>query len=510
MAQATVYSSSGQQQNPQQQPPPPKPPWRQPHKDGQSQAAQHYDLFEMIRHPNLARENRPPDPPPPKKYATKQQQIEGELEKKFKRSAKTGILITLIKAFVFAGFFPFYLLFIAIPRLIYTFIAGLLAKLRDYMRQKVEAVKQFFLRRYHNVVDPFKKLWKRMSDLEKNKMALDFDDDDLGFFAFIAMGVYYAYSGIVRPTIRGVKAFYRSLIASYRWTVERPQKAREAFERKWTPVRHFIESVKAYPAKLFRRLKGKLLAATLYPLIAKYQDYKVRTVAAYARFQKAVLGAYKNVKDAILHPVQTIHRLREGLRNAYQRKREQIKAAWIRFIAHPVRFFKKMQVRLAEFALAIRSKLPNVQLKLPYAKRLQAWKKNLSGTIERLAARFSFKLPWYLQFSKPKVNLNPRHLDNLMKAAVRKLLTSLAERLRPKIAHLQGKILSGYEMLARPVRLLNAKIEASYDRLQLKIQRFFRPVRRFAHRRILRIRLFVGWIRVIARHSLKSFQDGRL
>lgn len=509
MAQATVYSSSGQQQNA-PPPPPPKPPWKQPYRDGHSRAAQHYDLFEMIRHPNLAKENRPPDPLPQKKYATKQQQIEGELEKKFKRSAPTGVLVALIKAFIFAVCFPFYVLFIALPRWIYTTIAYYLALMKAYIKRKIEAVQQFFIRRYHNVVDPFKKLWKKMSDLEKNKLAIDFEDDELGFFAFLAMGVYYAYSGIVRPAIRSIKAVYKGIVASYVWLVTRPQKMREAIARKWAPVAHFIAAVKAYPGKLLKRLKERLLVAIWHPLLDQYNAYITRIHAARLRLRKAILETVKSVKEAILHPVQTYRRLRDGFKKGCQRKVEQIKAAWQLLISRPIQFLKRVRKRCTAFFAELRSKLPKIRIKLPFVGRLKKWKQTFKELMVRLVSRFAIRLPRFARFSMPSINLSPRHLDKLMKAAVYKLFIQFSAWIAPKAHKLQQKYLVAYAVVARPFRVFNAWVEVRLEWLQKKYQRCMRPIRRFAHRRILRIRVFIGWIRVVARHSLKTFQDRAL
>lgn len=505
MAQATVYSSGGQQQQ-QGGPPPVKKPRTYPYRDGQSQAAQHYDLFEMIRHPHLAKEYRPPDPPPAPKYNSKQEQIEAGLARKFASSSQAGVLFSFIKGLMFLMFVPFYLLFIALPHWIYTTVANYIFKIKQAVQRKIAAVKQFFIRCYHNVVDPFKKLWKRMRDQENNQGSLDLGDEDLGFFAFIALGVYYAYSGLVRPVLRGIRGAYRGGVFGYKWLKSRPKKIQEAYHKKTAPFRRFKNQLAAYPRTLLKKFSIRFTEAVVRPVQSKFAGYREKMRASCKRLFKGTVGLVKAIKDTLLTPVASFNRVMQGIIASFQRKVEQFKEGVRRFIQHPAGYFRTIQIKLAASFTALKGKIPRFRLHISCANKVKAWSKNIKLQLGKLLFFTLPPRPKFLSFNMPKVNLSPRHLDNLMKAAVYKALVIAVQWLSIKLAPVKHRISSISEAMMRPYRIFRQKVQTRLAQLKQKLNRFFRPIRRFAHRRLLRIRLFIGWIRVLSRYSLRTLR----
>lgn len=507
MAGATVYSSGGQQQQ-QQPPPPPKPPRRNPYRDGQSRAAQYYDLYEMIRHPNLARDSRPPDPPPPKKFANKQQMIEHEMDKRFQRSNKTGMLISVVRGLVFVTVWPFMMLFIALPQWIYQQIATAFTQVKLAIQRKIAAVRQFFIRRYRGIVDPFKTLWKKMSDRDKNKQEMDWDLEELGFFAFIAMGLYYGYVGIVRPTIRGIKAGYSAVIAGKRWVGEQPQKMKEAITDR---IHRYIQKIAAYPKKLLKKLKSSLLNATVYPLQNKLQQISSRIEAAWNRLTKGLEGIADGIKQTVLRPVETFKKMKNHLVQGIQNKIRQVKQALRNLINRPVFFVKNVVNKCKAYFEAAKDRASKISFKFPFVGRFISLKKRLKGIWESLKRKLQFKgkLSVKLPNFMPAWDFKLSALKSALFSSLAKLKNTLKNWAVQKIGNLRQKISHLKQMALVPIHAFKERVKTYVQTIKLKIQRFMRPIRRFFHRRALRIRLFIGWIRVVARHSLKTLLEQR-
>lgn len=225
------------------------------------------------------------------------------------------------------------------------------------------------------------------------------------------------------------------------------------------------------------------------------------------RLCKGVEGIANGVKETVLHPVQTLQRLKNRLIQAIHDRINNTKAYFKNLALRPLRFIQATQNQLFAFYTRLKGIVPRFKIKLPFADRLQRWGATLSAQIQAYVANLRLKTVSRIPFSLPKWDLSPRHLDRMAKAALYKLYVRLAAWLEQKSAPFFLKATALKEALIRPYRAFEVAVEKRVLFIQNKLRRFMRPIRRFAHRRILRIRLFIGWVRVVARHSLKTLID---
>lgn len=501
MAGATVFTSGGQQQQP--QPQIPKPPRRCPYRDGQSQAAQYYDLFEMIRHPHLSRGHRPPDPPPQKKFGSKQQMIEHELEKKYQRTSKKGLLIALIRGCVFVTVWPFMFLFFALPNWIYKQIHKGLTAVREAIARKIEAIRLFFIRKYRGIVDPVKDLWKRMGEREKNKQ-VKWEIEAVGFFTFIALGLYYAYSGFIRPTIRGIKISYRGVIEAYRWAARQPQKVKESLKG----VQMAFQKVMSYPKKLLMALKLKLTNFILHPLQMKLKSIYNKITEPFIRLGKGLEEIAGGIKKTLLRPIETGVSVKNWVIQSIQNRINQVKQTIRNALRRPVILLQAMQKSWQSFTTAIHNHIPTFTLKIPFSNRFRAIQNGLKIHWERMREKLQWKQKIAAQVNRFKevLNFKPFIVKISVLPYLQKLLKLVQGIAFTQIERLQKKLRSLKRMVLQPFFSLVEKAKQNFSKFKVKLFTFLRPIRRFFHRRILRLRVMIGWIRIIARQSLHDLR----
>ena len=195
---AIVFQQPGQGQAGGGMPPPPKPPRQNPYHDGVASSAQYYDLFEMIRRPNLAKENRPPDPPARSpKPLSKQKQIEKEIEQKFKakRNRPThqgkSLSASVIRIIFLALVLPPYIILYRLPKFLLVDWILFIARFVDNTLAAIgKAIQNAYKRLKMRIRNSILSFWELIKVTFRKKMANQVDDDEpLSFIAFIAAGL---------------------------------------------------------------------------------------------------------------------------------------------------------------------------------------------------------------------------------------------------------------------------------------------------------------------------------
>ncbi len=267
----------------------PKRPRNLPYRDGASKCAQQYDLYEMIRNPHAPKNRRPPASSSnlnSQAHLSKQKKIEKEIQAEFDKNLwhRFKFIGGLARIIFLVLVLPFYILFFALPKKIVTvFIPYLMGLAKDYVvrciKKLVGRIASLFARLYN----PFKLLWnvlKPSSGKKKKEVQQAFEEQGMGFFAFIAMGLWYLLS----PVVNGCYRIYTTARAIIRFIREFPQKCRDLLLKCHT----FIQNILAHLKPKAIREKIRQLGIHYCKLVKNKLDALI-----VARVRKAIHRVHK-------------------------------------------------------------------------------------------------------------------------------------------------------------------------------------------------------------------------
>ncbi len=322
---AATYSNPQQQQQG-----PRRPPRKIPYKDGISTSPQQYDLYEMIRRPNLHPSRRAPDAPPyenkREKAKLQRKKLEGEVEEKFEhRSVSKRAIITflgtLIKVFFLAFILPPYLILYKAPKWIFTdLIPRLCNRIKMALMARYKTIKHRIDRVILKLIAPYikmKKMWKRLKLKEQN---IDVETEmtsqskqELSFLAFILQGVWICYKWGVNPLFRLVKWMYKSLKKANETTREMPYTLdkflRKQIQKRQKQACYLVEKGVELEKKSVGYLRDKYNDKIANPIsnwcAPKAEAIKRKVIAAVQKPCKKAVDTAEAIKNWVLHPVET-------------------------------------------------------------------------------------------------------------------------------------------------------------------------------------------------------------
>src|ERR1700733_5336645 len=216
MAGTPYVYQTGAQQGPGGPPPPPPPKRREyPYHDGLSRSAQQYDLFEMIRQPNLHPSLRPPTAPSSDNYQdpnAKKKKLLAYLQGVFEKNnyqlpkKQLNFLVTFVRIFFLFLILPIYFTFYRIPKWLFIeTIPWICNEVDRYLERFVNRCQENFCRFLNLLKIPFKKMAAAWKELKERKSAAqnkkDEEEEYLGFFSFILEGIWALYYYLFKPIV---------------------------------------------------------------------------------------------------------------------------------------------------------------------------------------------------------------------------------------------------------------------------------------------------------------------
>lgn len=519
MAQAPkVYQANQPQQHA------PRRPRKYPYRDAIYQSAQHYDLYEMIRHPHLAKGYRPPDPPPRPLYhwqkpPTKQELLEKEIEERFLKNEqrflaeKFGFLLTLLK-FTFKLFvLPPYMLLYQFPKWIFTVAIPFAdKKITDGCKSIILRIKKGGSNAVHKVVDPFKRLWKQMKDREKNPSQVEIVDEEMGFFTFIAQGFIFLYTALIRPIFRTLRAIFRALIKTYHILRKVPGQIRAYTEHKRAKMKERARKIKAYFKKQFilllKKLKQRIVDSIKRSICNKIEKVKLQIKKTINQFVNSIEMVTYSIKEAILHPFQSIrsiwrtftHKINQSIQN----KVFKIKNALLQKYQMGILGIKFTQkVLSAVFIRPLKFAHRCYQLvfgKIQFKQVLNRFK-NYCFILKPQLRIVSFD-PYKL-FLK-RIYANGENFLKIASVAIFAKSRKLVKTFYKKFLKMVFPVVEIIHLLSQPFAWAAGWIILQFKGAFKILSIAFQPIRRFVKHLIMRCRIVLAWVKVLYRYSMRQ------
>ena len=534
MAGAAVYSQKPSQQNQgQTPPPPPKRPRKNPYRDGLSKASQHYDLFEMIRHPHLAKDARPPNPPPGPLYPwekppTKQQLINKKIEAKFKKNQnrlprKSLRFVTGFIKFLFLVFvFPPYMILYGFPRWVFTrFLPAIGNKISNSVRAVIQGIKNFFARIYHKVTDPFSKLWKQIRAKEKN-LPQETDDEDLSFFSFIAHGVIFIYLSLVRPTGRAFKWSYQTgkkiLFSIYNF----PSMLKGFLQNKLTKIADQLKRMGGIPKRLLQTLRQSWQRRIATPLKEwlkqKISFCKRKAQSALSLLKSRLYSIYETIKNKALFPFRWAKRGFQKVTAACTRSSKKAFLVLKQWTTAKLERLKQIKEALKRglkniFTLPSFSFFRSIQRRLVQVKNaLLNYKNRLSAAI-----KFIFSKETYTElkkkFAKSLLLRLLKSIESLRRGcgALKRHITApfikLLDRINQRVKKILSPIKELFKLACKPFIVLYQKLAATIKQKWQSVKRFFLPVGKAIRYLVLQVRIMTAWFKVLMSYGMQTVRS---
>lgn len=515
MAEYQLYQQPGQGQ--QGGPPPPKPPRQNPYHDGIQSSAQYYDLFEMIRRPNLSKDNRPPDPPArPAKTLTKQKRIEQEVEQKFrsrqsrKKNPNGSLLASFIRLLFLLFILPPYIILYRLPKLLLIDSVLYVARKVDNALAAVgKAIQDAYERFKARIRNAFISFWNLIKATFHKKMASQENDDEpLSFLAFLAVGLVALYRITIYPTIKISKKIWnlsKRTIAAIR---EIPLLIHRSIQDTIKRVRSLQERVIHTIKNRLFLFKEALLNRTTRP-VSRWIDAKVEAlIALYRRLQEKVKIMVKALLFTLRHPIQAsklalnaMKNQRNRLSNAitiwFKGKKEAVYRMWIRVKTWlEVKIKSPLQIEWNRFkAILNRWMAPFKSYYHKIAEAIHSYAKRVN---EKLAAFISKRLEAPKRWLKSIETLLSTYYKRIMAHSIAfcvKLKESLYRRLEPIFnftrAFLEPFLWAGREMWKEMLPLFTP-FKRFYKYTKIRIEAF-----------AYRVRYLIAWISVLTRYGME-------
>ncbi|MCE5318235.1 MAG: hypothetical protein LLG04_12855, partial [Parachlamydia sp.] len=487
---------------------------------GISSSTQHYDLFEMIRRPNLNKDNRPPDPPP-RELLSKQKKLEKEIEKKFRESRKkdegsgSNVLAGLIRILFLALILPPYILLYRIPKFLFVdWVVKLANAIDNYFARIGKAIQQAYERQKMKIRNAFVGFWELIKATFRKKMsAAPHDvDEPMSFLAFVAEGIVGLYRITLYPLIRASVTSWQFAKRSAQAIREFPLRLHLAIQDTLKRIQQMRDRILTKAQKYLHKTKEAIANRTIRP-VSRWIDRQVEALIA---LHHRVIAKLKKMVQAILfairHPIQTSLMIVEGIRTHSNRayksfeqaikqwqesKKQAILAQWQRVrtwyeqnIASPVRTrwnaiksqiqawvdrvtapFVKIWVALRKYAEAVRSKITHTVNH--YLEKPQAWmnkqKKALKAIYEPFKKTF---MAWY---------------------------TRIQDRLSQRMEKIK-KVLSA---LSEPFVWASKELWSVLKPLVDPFIRFYQRTQVYADALSYRLRLLAAWMVVLTRYGME-------
>lgn len=538
MAQA-YYPAQGQQQYGQPppgqgMPPPPKPPRKNPYRDGISRSEQYYDLYYMIRSPNVPKADRPPDPPPQeKRKLSKQKRLELEIQKKFETKNKMpgqrlSGLTNLIRILFLVLVLPPYMVVYGIPKWFFAvFIPSVFKRIEQALKRVGQSIKQACLRCVHRIVSPFKRLWQLIKDLKNKKeekvVTLEIDDEHLDFLSFIAKGIIIFYNATIRPMVTFSVWSYRTTIKTSKALYAFPARVNAYIEGVSAKIKQRVNMVKRAISKTKKRWQDHMRRLYIQP-VQEWVRRKKEAVSSAVRSMvngvvKKVKGAYAGLKQAVLNPVQTGRNLYQKVRFkilAFSQKMAlRVKGQWQavmkrlrlsrdkcvavvdRFIKQPLeRFRARLQTLWQKYIESVKRSL----------KYIQGWIKQPHLSMPGMPQAFSKVFAG--RFDKWR---RARNKAQAIVEACKKQMMALAQRAKSAANR-------RYQAVAGKAQLVLQAIGGAVAWAALQLKEFLLPYLRsvlvpchwMKHqltRLAMRMRLGMAWVTVLCRYGMRFVTD---
>ena len=518
MAEYQLYQQPGQgQQGGAPLPPPPRPPRQNPYRDGIATSAQHYDLFEMIRHPNATRPNRPPDPPPRPSPHSKQKRLEQEIEKKFKaqQSKQTSQFLALFVRFLFLTLvLPPYLILYRLPKFLLVdwvlFVARFIDNTLAAIGKAIQASYERLKSRLKNAILSFWELIK--STFRKKMSAQASDDEPLSFLAFLAEGIVALYRVTIYPLIRISKKLWRFSKRAVQAVREFPGqvhlKIQESLKRMRSLRDRLVQKIKS---RLFQ-FKEALANRTTRPL-SRWVDAKVAgLIALYRRGVDKVKKIGQALLFALRHPIQTSKLALEALRTFSKRSRQRLIASINSWIQAKKEALLKIRQRGATWV--------ETYLKAPLQAKWTQLKARLrQGTAPLVAFYTATFAAITRHFNELKLKISAlilarlerlkRQLKNLKNAFVsycEKIKTHWIEfylKLHAALVFRLGRIYSFIRALLEPFIWAGSELWNFLLPFSKPIARLYNGVSRRIEAFVYRLRLIAAWMNVLFRYGME-------
>lgn len=512
MAEYQKYQTGGGQQAP----PAPRPPRQNPYYDGISSSAQHYDLFEMIRRPNLNRDNRPPDPPP-RQLLTKQKRLEQEIEKKFKERRQqpegsgSNVLAGLIRILFLALILPPYILLYRLPKFLFVdWVVKLTNAIDNYFVRIGKAIKQAYERRKTKIKNSIIAFWELIKATFRKKMSASpsHDDEPLSFLAFIAEGIVGLYRITLYPLFRlsvkswelskrgakAVREFPMNLHYAIQDTLKRIKQLHNRLENK---VKAYLFETKEAIANMTIRPVSRWIDRQADALIALYN----RAMAKLKKMGQAILFAFR-------HPIQTYRMIVAAIRNksnqAYKSLEQAIKE-WQEAKKKAVlaQWQKVSSWYEQKVASPIRTRWN------AFKARILTWTARIKAPFIRLSAALKQRLEALRFYIKQKVN----HYLEKPKAWVRKQKDTLRaiyepfkrayEKIGVRVSHRLEKINKFLAALSEPFVWAGTELWNVLKPLTEPFVRFYHSVQSYTEALAFRLRLLAAWTVVLSRYGME-------
>lgn len=479
LGQAKQFSSGGGGQGAPQTPPPPR---VNPYKDGISQSAQHYDLFEMIRNPHPSSLNRPPDPPPPgvlyEASLSKQFKIRRELEKKFYSSAKVLAGPAKVVRFIFMILFlPFYLILYRLPQLIFSvIIATLINKVKEYINRLSRRISRFVDRCKSIIKAPFVRIWQAIvREVELGEQPVE-TKDHLDFFSFIAHGFVLLYQLIYNPIKSAASTGARLAVEAYHYLRKVPGRCRSWHQEQVERLNALKEFLIATSTKLFNDLTNQLYDTT----IGRYK----RGIAWVAQTREKFLS---------------------------------------KMMENMPRFEFKLIYQALDYLKSLRKeiKLPKIKINIPYdrlnfepvAYRYHEIKKSAYqwwDWIKNIKFNFPFKFPPIPDIQIPQFNLTNRikkFLAPVKQTTLEAVRFSLFTLINPFVT-LAGRLKPAYNKISFSLTIKQPKVTLP------NLDRYFQPLKKVKDALVIKVenasmhvRFFIAWAHILVRYGIAQVKE---
>jgi hypothetical protein len=509
----------------------PKPPRKNPFRDGYSSCAQKYDVYEMIRHPHAHKNNRPPianlnsD-----KRPSKQKKIEKEVQAKFEQDLpglpwnRFKILGKISKMLFLAIALPFYLLLYGFPKIIFCqWIPFLVKQMQSRLIVFVNRIRTQIKNLFNKLLNPFRLLWKLLKPSSKNnteEMKLAFDEQGMGFFAFIAMSLWYS----LRPIVKGCYGAYILSKKSVRYIRELPGRCHRC-------IQNFLSKIMAFPKVIRKKIKEtvayyihqakqKIQMLVFFPVKNRIQNLKLRIYAAFRRsldlvknkivFFKKATASFFSFYSKILSFLKQIHSIFSNGFNKIKKKmkslgmwmrnrknfslrhlQSNLKPAFNYTISTPFTYVKQVQRQIGFL------------LKKSYA--------DVQATSQKFAAFYLDKtkgisLP--RQFLSNRLNPVRIQLDNIKKR-VAKIYTQIVNLKKVAMDYILSclkLIIANLLIIFKPAKRVNSFILFHMASYKSKIASFIKPFSQYMKNRkdhfILHVRITIAWAKVLVIYGM--------
>lgn len=494
-----------------------KPPRKNPYRDGISSSHQSYDLFEEIRHPNKARHHRPPiSPANMGKPLTKQKRLEKAIYEKFKRNnfELPGVFFKLIGKFFKAIFlllmFPLYMIAYRFPKwLLMETLPRTIKIANDYCtafeKRVINSSKRFFWK----MVDPFILFWKMLRSLSKrNKTSQQVVDEyGTGFFAFIAMGIWF----MIKPLYRSILWSYNAMKRSYQYIKSLPKKVLKTTRS----IQECYHQSMAFVEKGFAKIRKSFLEFfTLQGLKSKYrtvsffiQSLRMQAYQFFGRHYKKACSYFKS-------RVTALKKHWEGFRSRFVDRTEAIG----RFLYDPIkRTIDKISRVHKTFSAKTNKRLERCHhfvMRIIVKPLERVWSTLVAYIAPRGAELLNVISRWkviayeYLQMkvqfliSYLKPNETVFHKTSLIGRTLLKWIKDRSQLLRHQITKKFSKLKPILNLIVELSQFLKRGVIYFSKKIQMPLQPIQSSLHHVFSHLFLRLRIIAAWVSVLCRHGL--------